>query len=249
MPGTEQAGYYACALPAMLASWRAALGAPALPFGVFSLAPYRASSPSDPGFPRIRLIEAALAVSDPHTFFISTLDGGDPIHFAIHSPYKEAAGARAAVGLRAVALGDATARYLGPRVASAAASSGPGSSLLATVAFEPAGLYNESLQLNTSVACPAGLELAYCESFAVLTADCVWRSCEEPGSPVATLVASLASQDTLSLELSGAPESAGAIVAVRSGHTPWPLVQLRNALGTPAEPFLANITTNACGWA
>lgn len=194
------------------------------------------------------LAQAAVASTDPAAFFVSTLDGGDPVHFAIHSPYKEAAGARAAVGLRAVALGDATAAYLGPRAASATASVGPGGAPTASIVFEPAGLYGAPLALNTSVACPAGLGLAYCESFAVLTSDCAWRSCEAPGGAGVALVPSIPAPDTLALELRGAPVGL-TIVSVRNGHTPWPLVQLRNALGTPAEPFLVNVTQNDCGWA
>lgn len=248
MPGVEQADYYACALPAMVASWRRALAAPSLPFGVFTLAPYRASSPADTGFPQIRLIQAHFAATDPHTFLASTLDGGDIKAGAIHSPYKERAGAHAALGLRAVALGDASAYYRGPRAASASAGAGAGGSLTATIAFEPASLRGAPLALNLSVGCPSFLTLAYCESFAVQTSDGVWRSCENAGGAGVALVAAVppAAPVTLMLTLTGAPAGV-AIVAVRNGYTPWPLVQLRNADGLPAEPFLLNTTSTALG--
>ena len=243
MPGVEQAGYYACALPAMVASWRRALGAPSLPFGVFTLAPYKASSAADPGFPQIRLVQAHLAATDAHAFLASTLDGGDIVAGAIHSPYKERAGAHAAAGLRAVALGDATVRYLGPRAVSAHVRAAVASTLITNVAFEAGSLYGEPLVLNTSVSCPSFLQPAYCESFAVLTSDGAWRSCENAGSGGAALVAAVspAAPATLTLTLSGVPAGLD-VIAVRNGHTPWPVVQLRNGAGWPAEPFLLNIS-------
>lgn len=248
MPGVEQAAYYECALPAMIASWRVAFDSPVLPFGVFSLAPYRSSEPTDPGFPLLRLQQAALAARDSAVFFISTLDGGDPIAFAIHSPYKEKAGARGALGVRAVALGDARARYLGPRAVRATVGAA-GGALTVAVDFSGPGLYGAPLVLNTSIACPGKLDVSYCESFAVLTSpDCVWRSAEVPGAPGVALTAFVApgAPSVLALTLSGAPKGL-AVVAARNGFAPWPVVQLTNVDGTPAEPFLLDAVPHACG--
>ena len=244
MPGVEQAAYYECALPAMVASWRAALRLPALPFGVFALAPYRSSEPTDEGFPRVRLIQAALAARDPAVFFISTLDGGDPVAFAIHSPFKEAAGARAALGLRAVALGDARARHLGPRATAALSGTGAlPNTILSVVVFNETSLYGAGPVLNTSVACPPALPAAYCESFAVMTSDGLWRSVEAPGAPGVSLTvhAYPDAPTSIALILAGAPDGL-TVLAVRGGYRVWPLVQLRNAEGIPAEPFLLNAT-------
>ena len=54
--GPPQLDYYACALPALIADWRAAFLNPDMPFGVFLLAAWKASTPA---FPLLRLLQVA----------------------------------------------------------------------------------------------------------------------------------------------------------------------------------------------
>ena len=110
--------------------------------------------------------------------------------------------------------------------------------------FDPA---TGPLALNwAGAACPPAVGNASCESFAVLTSDCAWRSVEDAGSGAA-LTASLASPNALALTLQGG--AAGlTIVAVRGFFANWPLVALRNAAGLPADPFLLNVTAHDCPW-
>jgi hypothetical protein len=193
-------------------------------------------------------VQAASARSIPGVFLVSTLDGGDPVHFAIHSPFKEHAGLRAALGLRALVLKDGSARYLGPRAVSASASTiaaGTPPLLSVSVIFDSAGMYGSPLLLNSTVTCPVGLDMAYCESFAVLTSDCLWRSVERPGNASALTPSVSGNGSILELTLTGAPDGL-TIVAVRNGFAPWPLPQLTNSIGTPADPFELNVTSHNC---
>ena len=176
------------------------------------------------------------ASSVPAVFTASTLDAGEPKDGPVHSPYKQLPAARAALALQALLYGRA-ATWRGPRAASARAAA-----LTAMVDFDPA---TGPLALNwAGAACPPAVGNASCESFAVLTSDCAWRSVEDAGSG-AVLTASLASPNALALTLQGG--AAGlTIVAVRGFFANWPLVALRNAAGLPADPFLLNVTAHDC---
>ena len=71
------------------------------------------------------------------TFTISTLDGGNPASGAVHSPYKQAVGMRAAQGLLANASGTVAALpFMPPQYSSS--SAGPGG--VVTIKLADAGL-------------------------------------------------------------------------------------------------------------
>ena len=233
--GPAQIAYYSCALPALIADWRAKFGSPMLPFGVFLLAAWKAT---DPAFPLLRLLQVGAAAAIPNVFTASTLDAGEPNGGPVHSPYKQLPASRAARALQALLYGRAAGAWRGPRAASARADA-----LTATVDFDPA---TGALALDWSgAACPPAVGAASCESFAVLTSDCAWRSVESAGGGGAALVASLPSPSALALTLQGGGGGL-AIVAVRGYFANWPLVALRNAAGLPAEPWLLNVSAHNC---
>ena len=241
--GPTQISYYACALPALIADWRSSFGAD-MAFGIFTLAPWQANG--DASFALLRLVQVATAAALPRVFTASNLDAGDPAGGPVHSPYKRPGSERAAAALRALVYGDATAQYLGPRAASVAASGAGPAAISTAVTFAPASLAGAPLALDTTVTCPPTIAAASCESFAVQTApDCVWRSVEAPGAGAA-LVAS-ASGAVLTLALTGAP-AGSSVVAARGLFAPYPVMQLRNGAGIPAEPWLMNVSgvVNSC---
>jgi len=228
--GVPQIDYYKCALPALIADWRARFASPALPFGLFQLAAWSATTDA---FPLLRLAQVATAAADARAFTASTLDAGDPAGGPVHSPCKQLPAARAARALGALLYARAE-QYVGPRAAVAA----PRGAGAVEVAFTAASLGGGALALDAAVACPAALPAAACEAFAVQTADCVWHAAAPAlGAGGATLV----------LSLPGAGEQ---IVAVRGLFGNWPLVQVRSALPPflPADPWLLNVTgvAHAC---
>jgi len=228
--GAPQIDYYGCALPALISDIRTKFNQPTLPFGVFLLAAWQSNSP---WFPLLRLTQVAASVSLPYVFTASTLDYGEPAGGPVHSPFKQVPGHRAALALQAI-LYKMPVAYLGPRY-SGVSVAGP----TATVSFDPATLYGASLVLNTSVSCPTTVTADSCEAFAVQIDTCVW---------LANVTASLTGGGTtLSLTLP-ADFSSHSIVATRGYFGNWPLVQLYNAAGLPAEPWLANVTgaAHAC---
>ena len=88
-------------LQVMIEDWRAQLGQPDLVFGGVLLAAWE--SKDLVSFPLLRLAQAKL-YEIPAAFVVSTLDLGDPATGAVHSPYKQLVGKRAAWGVAAIEL-------------------------------------------------------------------------------------------------------------------------------------------------
>ena len=236
--GPTQLDFYSCALPALINDWRAKFANPGMPFGVFLLAAW--ASADLRSFPLLRLLQVATSHALPAVFTASTLDAGEPNGGPVHSPYKQVPAARAAAALRALLYGDAGAAFLGPRATGARAAG-----LVTDIAFDPATLYGAPLALAWGgAACPPKVAAPNCESFAVLTSDCVWRSVEAGGGGGAA-VSAAAEGGTLTLSLTGAPAGVY-VVATRGYFANWPLVALRNGAGVPAEPWLLNVTAHSC---
>lgn len=205
-----------------------------MPFGVFLLAAWKSA---DTAFPLLRLLQVGAAEGIPNVFTASTLDAGEPNGGPVHSPYKQLPASRAALALQALLYGGA-APWRGPRATAASAAD-----LTATVQFD---LATGPLALDwVGAACPLAVGASSCESFAVLTSDCAWRSVENAGGGGAALVPSLPSPNALALALQGGGAGTS-IVAVRGYFANWPLVSLRNTAGLPAEPWLLNVSQHNC---
>lgn len=211
-------------------------GAPDLPFGVFLLAAWESSDLVS--FPLLRLQQVNASINVVNVFTASTLDRGDPATGAVHSPYKQDPAKRASQALLNLAYYQTQTAYLGPRYTGAAAVASAPGSLTVQVSFDPTTLYGAGLTLNTSVVCPPGIAVTSCEAFAIQTSDCAWRA-----NGTAAL-----SSDAMSLLITVPAPAGVTAVATRGYFANWPLVQVYNAAGLPAEPWLANITdvTNAC---
>jgi len=206
----------------------------AAPFGAFLLAAWQDGD--DPSFPLLRLLQVGAAASIPRVFTASTLDAGEPNGGPVHSPFKQLPGARAAAALYSLVYGATSAPFLGPRAVSAIAAAPAPGSVSVTVAFDAASVSAaNALALNLSVACPSTIAAASCEAFAVQTwPDCVWRA-------NATTAALDASGLRLVLTATGVPAGQQA-VATRGLFANWPVVQLYNEDGLPAEPWLMNVS-------
>ena len=243
--GPPQIPYYACALPALISDWRSKFGNPELPFGVYLLAAWQASTPA---FPLMRLVQVGTSLTVPNVATCSTLDAGQPLGGGpVHSPYKQLPASRCSSAMQALVYGQAAAPYRGPRAlpatAAAAPSGSPGGGTRVTLAFEapaPGG----ALALNTSVACPPTIANASCEAFALQRGapDCRWVQ-SAPGGPARASLS--ADGRALQLDLG----DGGNVSAVRGFFGNWPLVQLRNGAGLPAEPWLVNVSAAAGGGA
>jgi hypothetical protein len=230
-----QISFYACALPALIAEWRALFASPAAPFGIFELAAWSATTAA---FPLLRLVQVATAAALPRVFTASTLDMGTP-GGPVHSIFKQVPGQRAARALDALVYGRATP-FLGPRAVAARAAPAPaGADATAAVEFDAATLYGAPLALVPEPACP--LPPGNCEGFSVQVApSCAW---------VNATAAADAAGTGLVVTLPAAARPAGArIVAVRGYFGNWPLVSVYGVDSLPMEPFLLNVTgaSNPC---
>ena len=140
-------------------------------FGSALLAPWKKDADLI-SFPELRIAEANLTKHVPNTFTISTLDSGNPSSGAVHSPYKQAVGKRAAQGLVAKSAGTVTAQpFMPPQYASSSTTAASG----VTVKLSAAGLYGAPPVLQ-SAACPKAIGEVNCESFAVIDSSCAWHN-------------------------------------------------------------------------
>jgi len=236
--GPYQPEYYRM-LETMVLDWREKFQQPDLAFGNCLLAAWKSSNLDS--FPLLRLAQANITRL-PKTFLISAIDRGDPNSGAVHSPYKQDVGRRAALGIADVALGHTT-MYRGPTYLSAAAAAvSVDSTIVAakkvasndgsvTVKFEPIGLYGKAPIINRSVTCPSTIPASSCESFAVLAApDCVWVSAD-------AVIPSQLSPSGITLRPTN--WTAGQQpVATRGYFANWPVVMVTNYLGMPATQWL-----------
>lgn len=236
-----QAAYYRCALPALVASWRALLDSPAAWAGVVQLAPWTAPAANaaalNAAVTGVR--EAQLAARDAvHNISVVTaIDVGDPhAPNPIHSPHKAPIGARMARAAAAALYGLGSGSQ-GPAYAGATAVTA-GSRVTVTVSFDAAGV-GGGLQLvpakagNWSTYCPteAAVDPSNCAWFGVQTSEGVWRN----ATPAVVGA-------TLTLTVDTAPVTGLTAVATSNGAGLWPVVTLRNAAGLPAFVWLRNIT-------
>jgi hypothetical protein len=224
---------------------RAKFQQPSLPFGIYLLAAWQQATPY---FPLLRLLQVSTASTLPNVFTASTLDFGEPAGGPVHSPYKQEPSRRASLALQSLFYNRTSVAYRGPRYTGSTAS-GPaagGGSITVTVSFDPTSLYEAPLVLNTSVACPSTISADSCEAFAVQTApDCGWYA---GAGNVSAAVSSDGSSLLLTLTLPPNLPAGTTAVATRGLFGNWPVVQLYNVPGLPAEPWLANVSgvSNNC---
>lgn len=173
-------------------------------------------------FAQLRLAQTNLSAMVDNTFLISALDQGDPQSGSVHSPYKQEVGRRAALGITAV-YHQMQVSYAGPRYRSATELPNVG----VAVTFGE-GLYGKSIGLNSTPVCPSGFSGNNCEAFAILSApDCLWHSA----------TATLHDKDNTILLTPQGWTNGTRAAATRAYFANWPLVQVRNADGIPAEPW------------
>lgn len=231
-----QAGYYSCALRALIDSWRTRFAAPSLWFGVWILQPWTWDEET---LPELRLSQVTVAQSTPGVQLASCIDTGDltsPFS-TVHTRDKQTPGARMAAALLATLLHvPSPPPFLGPTYSAATVVSRTPAKLLVSVAFTPQSIAS-GLAFNASMQCPEGvlaINPTLCGGFDVGTSDGKWF-------PATAALG--AGGSTLELTVTPSPE-AGAVVAsaTRGYFAAWPVVALRNGAGLPATPWRANFT-------
>lgn len=142
-------------LQTMVRDWREKFQQPELLFGSCLLAPWK--DPHDEiSFAELRLAQANLTSHVARTFIISTLDQGARMSGAVHSPYKQAVGRRAAQGLASNASGNvANMPFMSPRFASSTAAAGGGGVVEVQLAEE--GCYGHEISVDDTISCPPAI--------------------------------------------------------------------------------------------
>jgi sialate O-acetylesterase len=219
--------YYACALPALISTWRAAFESPNLFFGVMQLAAYPGENNTN--LAEIRDVQLNVTLSTSNTAIASATDLGDLYspEGSIHPRTKVVNSrrmARAAAGM----LYGVPGAQRGPTYAGATAAAGG----CVRVAFEPSTVAG-----GLVLAAPSNLpdDPARLPAFnfawpAVLGSDGAWRN--------ATWALG-AGADSVSLVLcaAGGAPSGVVPVATQFGFGNWPVNVLYNDEGLPAMPW------------
>lgn len=236
--GQPQIPFYACALPALISDWRGKFNNDKMPFGVFMLAAW---SSDQPWFPLLRLVQVNTSIAVPHVATCSNLDAGNPVGGDVHSPYKQIPAHRCAAVMQNFLYDRTSAPYLGPRVVDVTVAAGPTGTTQVIHYFAPGSISpgpagGAAVTLNTSASlCPGSFPKGACEAFALQRAapNCSWVL-SEPLGPVTAHLAGAGASTTLVLDLG----DGGAVGGSRGYFGNWPLVQLYNGAGLPAEPWL-----------
>jgi len=233
------AAYYACALPALLASWRAFWRAPGAWVGVVQLAPWSGAAAGNEPTAAVRDAQRAVVLADARATLATAVDLGDADapKTSIHPRVKQELGRRLAAGAawhlwRAGAARDGA----GPVYARAAA--GPPGALAATVFFAPPFDAPGALALGgraawpgvaPTTACPPG---AACAGFAIQDAAGAWHAANASLAPAGGVA------------LVAADGAAGAPRATAYAWALWPLTSLwaADAGALPAYPWRENVT-------
>jgi hypothetical protein len=248
-----QEGYYDCALPALMASWRAAFHAPEGWWGEAQLAPWAGYSTTPAAASSIRAAQSSVALRDPHATLAASIDLGDSSSpkTSIHNRPKQALGARLAAGalLQLFGLGSAESST-GPVFLSASAG-GPGlppASCSATVAFAPPFQAPGSLQLANESSWPGVLNASACPPLSGVDCAGFALQCSSGSSAGAgssswwPAQAQLSADASALLLLAPAAPQGSAAVATSYGQGVWPLASLfagQGMGGLPAFPWAA----------
>lgn len=166
---------------------------------------------------------------DLRSAHLYAVNAGNPANGAVHSPYKQAVGRRAAQGLLANASGTVSALpFMSPQYLSSA----EGADGSITVKLAEAGLYGASPVLNDTVTCPPAIGSENCESFAVLGPDCVWHNA----------TATITDSTTLLIKpVTPLKESLGS----RVSYANWPVITITSKAGVPLLPWVEAVSPAA----
>jgi hypothetical protein len=237
----DQADYYACALPALVASLRGLFGSPQAWVGVVQLGPWAGPPAVNDGAAGVRQAQLLGVAGDPRVVTVTAADGGDPLApQVIHSRRKQLVARRLAAAALSVVYGVGDlSPAVGPVYAAATARAAVGTTVTVEVSFAP-GTTAGGLVLvpptpgNSSTYCPTdeGVPADNCGWFAVQTSDGAWRN--------ATAALGGPAGDRLVLAVDTAPATGLAAVATSSGWALWPVLPLRNLAGLPAFPWRHN---------
>jgi hypothetical protein len=218
----DQPPYYACALPALLASWRSFWRSPDAWFGVVQIAPWSGAASGSEPTAGVRDAQRAVVLADARATLATAVDLGDAgaPKTSIHPRIKQELGRRLAAGAAWHLWNVGAARdTAGPVYAAAVAgpASGP---LSATIAFAPPYDGAGALSLggrtswpgvaNTTV-CPPGNT---CEGFQLQDAAGAWHAANASLAPAGGVA------------LVAADGAVGAARATAYAWARWPVTSL-----------------------
>lgn len=259
-----RAAWYNCALPALIADWRAVLGNPTLPFVVQQLHAWihdvnvSGVSPGDFGLALFRALQQQVVARIPGVAMSVAFDGGDPAAVmsppgspsyspsgTVHPHCKFIPGRRIAAAMAGVLQQQPQALY--PTYASAVATSyttpdGHASNITVVVSFT-LGSTGGGLQTvpydaaSNSSHCPTerGVNTTYCDWFGVQVNDAY-----PVGTWLNASTAVGADRHTLVLHVQ-APGPGLVAVATRNGWSDWPVTTVYTVDGQPVLPWKKSV--------
>lgn len=234
-------GFYECAFPLVVETWRQGLNNTAAPFYFVQLPAYIQSNTSL--LADFRAIQLRAAARAPNVGYVITTDDGDAYEGCIHNRDKGVVGARMGNMLLHEVYGFNAVQPYYPEYAAAHAVTN-GASVSVTVSVSSRGLYQGLTYVppdpnsNSSI-CPTskGVALTSCDWFAVQTADGAWYNA----------TASI-SGDGASVILSAQVNATSAglpVVATRNGYADWPVTNVYNSAGLPLATWPpTNVTSS-----
>ena len=233
-----EAAWYRCAFPLLVRAWRAALGAPQLPFVYVQLPEYLRLN--DTALAELREAQLSVVDSLSGTGMAVTADNGDPLSkdTSIHTLDKTTVAARLAAHLRALVYG-ADVAHDSPRYASASAAPPAGRALTVTVRLRggaggpPLSLVHappdaDGPHANSSL-CP--------HQWGVEDRSCAWFEVQDSTGAWVNASAALGG-DGASVVLTATATADGATAnATRNGYADWPVVSFYDTAGLPLQPW------------